>query len=929
MKKIARGVLAGLGLVALGACAHADSIQPIVNPKQVLYGSAQKTITSNSDVTIDTTTHQLSAQQNILTNEIKFNDGTVITSSSTLGGTTAWGAITGTLRNQTDLQNQLTAIGVSTAALSTSTSTLGSSVAGLQAQVVSIGTSTGSLQTQINTLSVSTAAIQTDVTKLDANVAALNVSTAAIQAQLNAVVPVSLSTGVTGTLSSAHLPVTIAYTNIGNTFTSTNTFMAGGGNTFTYGVTAGSVTVGNLTPSQFVITDGSKHLSSVDLYGQNNFWNGQQTYQGSAGIYVTYGVNAGSITLTGLPGTGPLRGGTSVAVSTGPTNLATEVTGVLPVTSGGTGTATPSLIAGTNVTLGGTWPNQTINAAGGGAGNLGTYSNGVSVSSPTSALNTNASLKVELQGTSTAQFEADPSSVTLQGNTFNGASQLVQLSAGSQLPAVNGNLLTSLNAAALSGTVPAGVLQNAIINQSTLQTGATFYTSSGTVTNLQTGILKFSDGTTQTSAALNPTNVIINQNTLQSGATFYVSSGTVAGTFHASQIKLDTSGAGSISFPNLDHTASTVLQNSASSGQGNLSIGNPVGIDITPVQGQDLTAPFIVASTSVSIGGIINPTYNASLTVIKHNGYEISAATNTTATPDFRLSGGSMILGVNHGGGAVSSIILSNTDSAAPNPHDITLTMDGAFSPVLQVQSAIGLALNNGSGTAENLFAGGGVVGPNLGNYEANTFPGFDSNITFVSEKGVQIGTNTTSGSNSEALIMAPTTETYEIAAGTASPTSAFNFTVSTSGVVSSIGGIQGVTTNSSAASGIVGEQIQSQIAAGSAVPLVSGTAISIATITLTAGDWDVSGVVGYIPGGTVSYFIQSSGTTSNSNNNDQSETATAFASATTPSVSGERFPISTARYSVSSTTPVYLNAQAVFGTSMTAFGTIRARRIR
>jgi hypothetical protein len=45
--------------------------------------------------------------------------------------------------------------------------------------------------------------------------------------------------------------------------------------------------------------------------------------------------------------------------------------------------------------------------------------------------------------------------VTLQGNTFNGASQLVQLNASSQLPLVSGINLTSLNASNLgSGTVP-------------------------------------------------------------------------------------------------------------------------------------------------------------------------------------------------------------------------------------------------------------------------------------------------------------------------------------------------------------------------------------------------------------------------------------------------------------------------------------------
>jgi hypothetical protein len=40
----------------------------------------------------------------------------------------------------------------------------------------------------------------------------------------------------------------------------------------------------------------------------------------------------------------------------------------LPVLSGGTGTTTPSLVAGTNVTITGTWPNQTVAASGSGGG---------------------------------------------------------------------------------------------------------------------------------------------------------------------------------------------------------------------------------------------------------------------------------------------------------------------------------------------------------------------------------------------------------------------------------------------------------------------------------------------------------------------------------------------------------------------------------
>ena len=60
---------------------------------------------------------------------------------------------------------------------------------------------------------------------------------------------------------------------------------------------------------------------------------------------------------------------TSVAVSGGTTGLTTSGTitlaGTLAVANGGTGTTTPALVAGTNVTITGTWPNQTVNATGG------------------------------------------------------------------------------------------------------------------------------------------------------------------------------------------------------------------------------------------------------------------------------------------------------------------------------------------------------------------------------------------------------------------------------------------------------------------------------------------------------------------------------------------------------------------------------------
>ena len=60
--------------------------------------------------------------------------------------------------------------------------------------------------------------------------------------------------------------------------------------------------------------------------------------------------------------------GSGNIASSGGTTPNITFTGQLPVANGGTGTATPSIVAGTNVTVSGTWPNQTINATGGSGG---------------------------------------------------------------------------------------------------------------------------------------------------------------------------------------------------------------------------------------------------------------------------------------------------------------------------------------------------------------------------------------------------------------------------------------------------------------------------------------------------------------------------------------------------------------------------------
>lgn len=62
----------------------------------------------------------------------------------------------------------------------------------------------------------------------------------------------------------------------------------------------------------------------------------------------------------------PIANGGTGTSSTTFANLTTNVTGILPIANGGTATATPALVAGSGVTISGAWPNQTISATGSG-----------------------------------------------------------------------------------------------------------------------------------------------------------------------------------------------------------------------------------------------------------------------------------------------------------------------------------------------------------------------------------------------------------------------------------------------------------------------------------------------------------------------------------------------------------------------------------
>lgn len=144
---------------------------------------------------------------------------------------------------------------------------------------------------------------------------------------------------------------------------------------------------------------------------------------------------------------------------------------------------------------------------------------------------------------------------------------------------------------------------------------------------------------------------------------------------------------------------------------------------------------------------------------------------------------------------------------------------------------------------------------------------------------------------------------------------------------------IVGVTTNSSAAAGSVGEYISSNIASGSAVSLTTNTAANVTSLSLTAGDWDVWGNIGFAAaGGTVpvAYFTGINTTSATIPSDAGSGACTLESGQTFSAGASNIITAGFTRILIATTTTVYLVAKAQFTTStMTAYGFIGARRVR
>lgn len=200
--------------------------------------------------------------------------------------------------------------------------------------------------------------------------------------------------------------------------------------------------------------------------------------------------------------------------------LTTGVTGVLPVANGGTGTTTPSLVAGTGISVTGTWPNQTITNTGSGGSGSGGGTSGWS-GAPTTSLATTATQYIPWVG----------------GGAMGATEANVELKA--PIAANISGLQVFISASLGTGTTFSVTLRDAGVSTALTCTSASAGTTCSDLTHTvavaQNDLVDFQIVASGTVTAGTP-NIIIGYSTSTSaGFTGYVTPNVVATTFVAFQ----------------------------------------------------------------------------------------------------------------------------------------------------------------------------------------------------------------------------------------------------------------------------------------------------------------------------------------------------------------------------------------------------------
>jgi hypothetical protein len=212
------------------------------------------------------------------------------------------------------------------------------------------------------------------------------------------------------------------------------------------------------------------------------------------------------------------------------------------------------------------------------------------------------------------------------------------------------------------------------------------------------------------------------------------------------------------------------------------------------------------------------------------------------------------------------------------------------------------------------------------------TPPSYTAGYISVYRNGVMLGSADYTASNGTTVVLATgatagdliTTESFYVSSVVgAIPATAGAVTDS---YILSAGSnkITGTTTNNNAAVGYIGEFVSSLVQ--NVTVVASGTGTNLTSISLTAGDWDITGVLTLYGSGNRSFGISISTTSGVFNSGSRGLNFTWGAGDTTAGVGSVSIP--RIRASLSSTTTYYLNGIGSVSTD-TYDGYITARRVR